>query len=151
MLPACSSRVRAVCPACLRRKHRSEARPEVVETRYNCGSSHPSRHACRTGWLVAASAVHESRLSFSSIFRFPFLPFPPYFLLPLIVVLRPSSASLARTRCNSSIARGIHSISRNIRRPVDEFGVFSILRVLRPSSIEILSIVRFGFWFGLVC
>lgn len=81
MLPACSSRVRAVCPACLRRKHRSEARPEVVETRYNCGSSHPSRHACRTGWLVAASAVHESRLSFSSIFRFPFLPFPPYFLL----------------------------------------------------------------------
>lgn len=88
LLPACSSRVHAVCPACLRRKHRGEARPEVVETRYNCGSSHPSRHACRTGWLVAASAVHESRLSFSSIFRFPFFPFSPCFLLPLIVVLR---------------------------------------------------------------
>lgn len=96
-LPACCSRVRAVCPACLRRKHRSEGLVlRWWKTRYNCGSRRPSRHASRPGvgrgntLAAAASAVHE-KPTFFFLFRPSFLlpPLRPVFLRISLIVLRP--------------------------------------------------------------
>lgn len=63
------------------------ARPEVVETRYNCGSRRPSRHASRTGvgrgntLAAAASAVHEKPTFFFLRPSFLFF-YAPYFFIP---------------------------------------------------------------------
>lgn len=102
------------------------ARPEVVETRYNCGSRHPSRHASRTGWVVATHSPQQplrfmkSQLSFSLRLLSFFLSTrisslycsPP----PLLLVSRRMCPRGAR--CNSNIACGICVwISRNIYKP----------------------------------
>lgn len=102
-LPAsrCFSCVRAVCPACLRRGHRSGVRPEVVETRYNSDPCHPSRHVSRTGWVIPTHATRsppssalkllwfmKANLLFVSPCFFPSFAVFPSFLLFLSSVSR---------------------------------------------------------------
>lgn len=118
---ACCSRVRAVCPACLRRKHRSEGlAPRWWKPDITAALAAPLDTLPEQGWVVATHSPQQplrfmkSQLSFSSA-RLSFSSTPR--ISSSLIVLRPFcywSAGEWSAGDNSNIACGICVwISRN--------------------------------------